>query len=98
MVITIFRSRLRPEHEAEYAKDAEQTYLLAAAMPGFVGVNSYAADDGERVTIVEFVDDESHAAWRNHPEHKRVQRLGREKYYTEFRIQICRLEREYKHP
>lgn len=98
MVITIFRSRVRPEHAAEYAKDAEKTYLLATQMPGFRGVKSYAADDGERVTIVEFEDEASQAAWRNHPDHLRVQRLGREKYYSEFRLQVCRLEREYGHP
>jgi heme-degrading monooxygenase HmoA len=35
-------------------------------------------------------------AWRTNPEHIAAQKLARTKYYTEYNVQICRLERESK--
>lgn len=96
MIVTIFRSRLRQEHVDEYEKLAPRIEALARSMPGFVSIKTFTADDGERVSIVEFESQETHDAWRNHPEHREAQRLGHEKFYSEFRIQVCRVERDYK--
>jgi heme-degrading monooxygenase HmoA len=95
MVVTIFRSRLRPEHADEYAGWAKRMHDLAMDMPGFVGIKTFTADDGERVSIVEFESEEAHSAWRNHLAHREAQRLGRERFYSEFRIQVCAVERAY---
>jgi heme-degrading monooxygenase HmoA len=95
MIVTIFRSRLRPEHAGEYSAVAARMEALARTMPGFVSVKGYTAADGERVTIVEFADEEAQRAWREHPEHREAQRLGRERFYETFRIQICREERAH---
>jgi heme-degrading monooxygenase HmoA len=89
MIITIFRSRLRPEHQAEYALWAERIHDLAVAMPGFVSIKTFTADDGERVSIVEFESEATHQAWRDHPEHRVAQQLGRSKFYAEYRIDVC---------
>src|SRR5438093_11817341 len=98
MIVTIFRSRLRPEHQAEYAEWAERIHALATAMPGFVSIKTFTAEDGERVSIVEFASEETHRAWREHPEHRVAQALGRQKFYAEYRIQVCRdvTTREFK--
>lgn len=95
MIITVFRSRLRREHEEEYTRVAAQMKVLARAMPGFVSMKTFVAEDGERVSIVEFASQAAHDAWRNHPRHREAQRLGREKFYSSFRIQVCRVERDY---
>jgi len=95
MILTIFRSRLRPEHAEEYAVVATRMDELAHSMPGFLAIKTFTAADGERVSIVEFADEESQRAWREHPEHREAQRLGRERFYQEFRIQVCRLERAH---
>ncbi len=95
MTLTIFRSRLRPEHEKEYHEWADRTEALARTMPGFVSIKTFYARDGERVSIVEFASKETHEAWRSHPEHKEAQRLGREKFYSEFKIQVLENPREY---
>ena len=34
-------------------------------------------------------------AWRNHPEHQRMQQRGREEFMAEYHIQVCRPERDY---
>jgi heme-degrading monooxygenase HmoA len=63
---------------------------LVSAMPGFVAFKTFAADDDERVSIVEFESEEAAAAWRDHPEHRRAQRRGREVFYQSYSIQVCR--------
>jgi heme-degrading monooxygenase HmoA len=95
VVITLFRSRLRPQAGEEYQRWARRMSELASAMPGFVSLKTFAADDGERVSIIEFESEGTHAAWRNHPEHREAQRLGRDRFYSEFQIQICSPVRRY---
>lgn len=95
MVLTIFRSRLRPEHQEAYERVAARMHDLAQQMPGFVSIKTFTAPDGERVSIVEFESEVAHNAWRQHPEHLEAQRLGREQFYSEFHIQVCRVERAY---
>jgi heme-degrading monooxygenase HmoA len=67
-------------------------------MPGFVSIKTFVADDGERVSIVEFASADAQQAWRQHPAHLEAQRLGREKFYSEYRIQVCMVERDYAMP
>jgi hypothetical protein len=35
-------------------------------------------------------------AWSIHPGHVRVKKTGREKFYPEYRVQVCELGRESK--
>lgn len=98
MVVTIFRSRLRPEHQDEYEVWAKRTHALAVNMPGFISIKTFAAEDGERVSIVEFESEDTLLAWRNHPVHKEAQELGRKLFYSEYNIQVCQPIRAYGFP
>ena len=69
-VVTVFRSRLRPESAHEYHETADRILDLARTMPGFVDFKSFEAADGERVSIVTFASRQTHQAWRDHPEHR----------------------------
>ena len=91
--VIVFRSRLRPGVEKAYGRRAEEIYAIAAEMPGLVSAKDFAADDGERVAIIEF-DTEAHLlAWRDQVEHRRAQAQGRESFYAAYSIQICVVER-----
>jgi heme-degrading monooxygenase HmoA len=95
-VVVVFRSRLRADADlAALEEGAARMYELASAMPGFISYKDFTASDGESVSIVEFSDPESLLAWRNHPEHQRMQQRGREEFMAEYHIQVCRPEREY---
>jgi heme-degrading monooxygenase HmoA len=98
MVITIFRSRLRPENTAQYAEWASRIHALAVKTPGFISIKTFTAEDGERVSIVEFDSEETMRAWREHPEHREAQELGRKLFYSEYHIQVCRPIRDYSFP
>ncbi len=96
MIITVFRSRLKPGVGDEYHALVRRMIELAETMPGYVSYKDFTADDGERVTIVEFEHEEGLRTWRTNPEHRAAQRLARERYYTEYHIQVCTLDRESK--
>ena len=89
-VITIFRSRLRPEAGEDYRHVAAEMDTLAQSMPGFVEAKQFVADDGERVTLVTFEREETQRAWREHPDHQRAQGLGRTDFYQEYALTVCR--------
>jgi heme-degrading monooxygenase HmoA len=93
-VVTVFRSRVRPEVMDEYAPLASRMSELAKTMPGYLAHKGFVAEDGERVTIVEFESEETHRAWALHAEHMQAKKKGRASFYSEYRIQICALLRE----
>jgi heme-degrading monooxygenase HmoA len=96
MIVTVFRSRLMPDVRDEYVALVNRMIELAAAMPGYISHKGFFADDGERVTIVEFASEEGMRAWRMHPEHVQAQRKARQIYYSEYSVQVCEVVRESK--
>jgi len=94
MIITVFRSRLRPEAVDEYTPMLRRMTELAARMPGFVSHKTFVAEDGERVTLVEFESDTATKAWGSHPEHIEAQRAGRRTFYSEYSIAVCEVLRQ----
>jgi heme-degrading monooxygenase HmoA len=92
MIITVFRSRLMPGLREEYI--ADRMVELAETMPGYISHKGFFAEDGERVTVVEFEHEEGMRAGRMHPEHRAAQKKAREIYYSEYSIQVCNLVRE----
>ena len=89
MMVTVFRSRVRPENIDEYQKMSAKMSELARSMPGYLSHKGFTAEDGERVTIVEFESEETHRAWAELPAHRKAQQLGRERFYSEFSIHVC---------
>jgi heme-degrading monooxygenase HmoA len=96
MLITVFRSRLKPGLRDEYAAAVDRMSELAQTMPGYISHKTYYAEDGERCTIVEFEHEKGLRTWRTNPEHITAQKLARQKYYTEYSVQVCTLDRESK--
>src|SRR5262245_11523122 len=95
MVVTVFGSRLQPEHAAEYSEVAAQMRAMADTMPGFISFMTCRVEDGERVSIIEFESEETLRGWREHLEHRTAQDLGRAALYAEFQIQVCSILRQY---
>ena len=85
MYMNVFRSRKRPDHDpAAYAADAARMGELARAQPGFLDYKSFAAPDGETVTISVWESTAAAKAWARNPEHLAAQARGRQDYYAEF--------------
>ena len=87
-MLSVFRSRLRPENEAEFQELAARMMKLAESMPGFISYKLYVSSDGERCSLVEFETAEQLRVWRELPAHREAQRIGRERYYAEYSLQV----------
>lgn len=89
MILTVFRNRLNPEATQDYNAMQPRITSLAKGMPGYVSHKTFVAEDGERVTLVEFDSAENHRAWAVHPEHIEAQKKGRSSFYLEYDIKVC---------
>jgi heme-degrading monooxygenase HmoA len=94
VVVTVFRSRLLDENAAEFLELADRMLEQAQSMPGFISYKVYKSEDGERCSIIEFESAEHLRAWREHPEHREAMRIGRERFYAEYTLQVAEPGRE----
>jgi heme-degrading monooxygenase HmoA len=94
MIVTVFRSRLRPEAAATYAEAAPRMSALAVTMPGYLSHKVFIAEDGERLTLVEHESEEALRAWSVDPDHIQAKKMGRREYYAEYAVQVCKVIRE----
>src|SRR5580658_6773374 len=88
----IFTS-LRTTGDNSYGKMAKAMEKLAATQPGFLGIES--ARDGLGITVSYWESLESIAAWKRNAQHLVAQERGRETWYEEFKVRVCRVERDY---
>lgn len=93
MLVVLFRSRLRAEAGDDYAAMADELLERARSMPGFVDFRAYAAEDGERLAVVWWRDEETLAAWREDARHRLAQRRGREAWYRWFELTVAEVRR-----
>ena len=89
MIVTIFRSRHNPGVHDEYGPMAQRMSELAQSMAGYISHKAFVAEDGERVTIVEFESEAALRAWQVDREHGKAKRRGIESFFSEYSFQIC---------
>jgi heme-degrading monooxygenase HmoA len=94
MTVIVFRSRLVDDVPGSYGPRAAEMFGYATKMPGFRSFKQFTADDGERVSLIEFETEAQSRAWREHAEHRKAQQEGRDLYYAEFSLQVCEVIRE----
>ncbi len=91
----IFCSQRTDEDEAGYREMATRMMELAAMQPGFLGADSARDASGFGITVSYWRDEASIKAWKAQGEHREAQRLGREKWYSFFSLQIAKVERSF---
>jgi heme-degrading monooxygenase HmoA len=87
----IFTS-IRTESDNGYGETAEQILKLASEQPGFLGFESARQDIG--ISVSYWVSLEAIAAWKENITHRQAQARAKD-WYKEFRVRVCRVEREY---
>ena len=88
----IFTSTRTPGDQG-YAAMAEKMLELAASQPGFLGVESAREELG--ITVSYWADLESISHWKADLAHREAQHLGRETWYSGYRVRISKVERDY---
>ncbi len=94
MIVAVFRNRLRDGIETVYKEEAQAMAAAAREVPGYIAHKSFLAEDGERVTIVEYTSEEALRAWARDPRHVAAKKRARKEFYAEYKVQICSLIRE----
>jgi len=89
MIVTVFRNRLVPGAQDEYGPMAREMSELVRSIPGHISHKLFVAEDGERVTIVEFESEQALHEWKVHPAHLRAKKFGFTKFFSAFKYQIC---------
>ena len=94
MIVVLFRSKLVPTASTDgYDEMAKEMDDLARTMPGFIDVKSFKADDGERLTVVWWQDEDTLRAWREQARHRVAQRTGRERWYEYYKLDVAEVIR-----
>lgn len=88
----IFSSH-RTDGDNGYAEMAERMAELAAEQPGYLGMESARENLGITVSYWESL--EAIRNWKQNAEHQEAQRIGRQQWYSSFRVRIAKVEREY---
>ncbi len=88
----IFTS-VRTEGDEGYQKAAEEMVALAVRQPGFLGMESARIELG--ITVSYWSDLEAIQAWKTNAAHMVAQKKGKEAWYSDYRIRISKVEREY---
>lgn len=89
----IFTS-LRTEGDNGYAAMAEEMERLAAQQPGYLGIES--ARSGLGITISYWQSLEAIKNWKANIDHLQAQKKGRTTWYSQYKVRICKVEREYE--
>lgn len=94
MLVILFRSTLAAEAGADYADKADEMLAYAKTQPGFVDHKRYTSAEGERLTVVWWKDEKTLEAWRSDPRHRVAKKLGRERWYDDYHIEIAKVFHE----
>jgi heme-degrading monooxygenase HmoA len=98
VVFTSLGSATDPAHEDDvdgYGQTAHDMLELAAAQPGYLGVESARGADGLGITVSYWTTLQAVAAWKQHADHVTAQRAGRSHFYRAYTVRICVVERAY---
>jgi len=88
----VFTSRRTDVDDEGYAAMAQRMEELAAAQPGFLGVESARQSGGVGITVSYWDSLESIRKWREQAEHRVAQARGRSHWYRHYRLRVCRVE------
>lgn len=89
----IFTSR-RTDLDDGYSEMADRMVELASEQPGFLGIES-VRDGTIGITVSYWASEEAVMQWRSNLEHRAAQASGRSKWYSEYKVRVAKVEREY---
>ena len=77
----------------DYEATAEKMEALAKQQEGFLGIEFARNEVG--ITVSYWKDEASILQWKNNIEHTEARNRGREEWYKQYQLRICKVEREY---
>jgi heme-degrading monooxygenase HmoA len=94
MYVVIFRATVRSLDE-DYLRSAARMRELALSEFGCVGFHA-VTEGKDEVALSYWPAEENIRAWKSHPEHVEAQRLGRERWYESYSVEVAEITRAYR--
>lgn len=91
----IFTSQRTERDEEGYGEMAKIIDTLAQQQPGFLRVESVRNEEGKGITVSYWESLEAIQAWKDNAKHLTAQQLGKDKWYTNYQVEICQIIKEY---
>ena len=88
----------RTDGDNGYGSMADRMIELAAAQPGFLGVESARGVDGLGITVSYWESTQAIASWKANAEHRIAQDSGKAQWYADYQLRVAKVERAYGKP
>ncbi|MDP2163528.1 MAG: antibiotic biosynthesis monooxygenase [Hydrogenophaga sp.] len=96
MFVVIFRAQARAL-DADYRAMAAHMRELALTQFGCLDFTA-VTEGGQEIAVSYWPNEASIRAWQQHTDHLAAQRLGRERWYASYTVDIAEVTRHYSHP
>jgi len=77
-----------------YSKMSDKMVTLAKLQEGFLGMEAARNEIG--ITVSYWESREAIKKWKNNFEHTEAREMGRSTWYKNFKVRICKVERDYE--
>src|SRR5260221_12690433 len=97
MIAVIFEVWPKPEHKKEYLDIAAELKPILETIDGFISIERFESltEKGKILSLSFFRDEAAVEAWRNIPQHRRTQGIGRAKIFKDYRLRLAGGVRDY---
>ena len=97
MIAVIFEVEPQAGKEDEYLGIAGELRPLVDEIDGFISIERFESltQPGKILSLSFWRDEEAITEWRNITEHREAQRKGRESIFSDYRLRIAAVSRDY---
>src|SRR5207253_6142381 len=97
MIAVIFEIWPKPGQKQRYLDLAAELRPLLETIDGFISIERFESlyEPGKMLSLSFFRDEAAVSAWRNLEPHRRVQALGRAEIFSDYRLRIAGVIRDY---
>lgn len=97
MIGVIFEVWPKPGHREDYLQLAQQLKPKLQALEGFISVERFESlsEPGKILSLSFFENEEAIKQWRDFEQHREAQNLGREYYFSDYRIRVLTVLRDH---
>ncbi len=97
MIAMIFEVWPADGHRDDYLETAARLKAQVESLDGFISIERFQslAEPGKILSLGFFRDEAAVTAWRNSPDHRKAQSLGRGSYFDDYRLRIAMVSRDY---
>jgi heme-degrading monooxygenase HmoA len=97
MIAVIFEVWPKPEHRQQYLDIAAELRPLLEQIDGFISIERFESltQPGKILSLSFFRDEAAIEAWRNIEAHRRAQAKGRAQVFSDYRLRIAGVIRDY---